>query len=395
MQRELQSEGDLYSVLPEVPASNWLFVPQDHQHGMLYIGMHKTSRYTEHVAKLEEIVKQAITNKEHTTLANKYEALRRNYEIRIHHNIACTEHKNIPTRIKNEACIPAPVEDSHQQLLQTFHVELLSCYGAMLKAKHNGLVLARYLELELVPAGMSSKQRPQVPDPPQWFTRDREAIKKKAAINKMPLLIKLCKEAKEELLNELVKEEEAMSPSKEALEAKQKKATQAFLRKLNNLSRSGRAAMVPKPEPSTDTRKVKEELKFPNLNLVLMAQCWTVGKVVKCGNPGSILCPILMTETMVRSRLSMRKHRILEEVGILEVVEIRSGKHSRSQNGNSVGVMPTQRKNLIDLGHDLGNRDQDKVDPGQESRFLARMAKILLINFFILLVKRNPTAIAI
>ncbi|KAL5503662.1 hypothetical protein EMCRGX_G010646 [Ephydatia muelleri] len=261
MQRELQSEGDLYSVLPEVPASNWLFVPQDHQHGMLYIGMHKTSRYTdtpEHVAKLEEIVKQAITNKEHTTLANKYEALRRNYEIRIHHNIACTEHKNIPTRIKNEACIPAPVEDSHQQLLQTFHVELLSCYGAMLKAKHNGLVLARYLELELVPAGMSSKQRPQVPDPPQWFTRDREAIKKKAAINKMPLLIKLCKEAKEELLNELVKEEEAMSPSKEALEAKQKKATQAFLRKLDNLSRSGRAAMVPKPEPSTDTRKVKE-----------------------------------------------------------------------------------------------------------------------------------------
>ena len=54
-----------------------------------------------------------------------------------------------------------------------------------------------------------------------------------------------------------------------------------------------------------------------------------------------------------------------------------------------------QRKNLIDLGHDLGNRDQDKVDPGQDSRFLARMAKILLINFFTLLVKRNPTAIAI
>ena len=53
------------------------------------------------------------------------------------------------------------------------------------------------------------------------------------------------------------------------------------------------------------------------------------------------------------------------------------------------------RKNLINLGHDLGNRDQDKVDPGQESRFLARMAKILLINFFTLLVKRNPTAIAI
>ena len=88
------------------------------------------------------------------------------------------------------------------------------------------------------------------------------------------------KEAKEELLNELVKEEEAMSPSKEALEAKQKKATQAFLRKLNNLSRSGRAAMVPKPEPSTDTRKVKEVSKpAPHTNdmlppLPLMRGLW-------------------------------------------------------------------------------------------------------------------------
>ena len=31
-------------------------------------------------------------------------------------------------------------------------------------------------------------------------------------------------------------------------------------------------------------------------------------------------------------------------------------------------TVSAQRKNLIDLGHDLGNRDQDKVDPGQESR---------------------------
>ena len=46
MQWQLRSEGDLYSVEPEVPASNWLFVSQDHQHGMLYIGMHKTSRHT-------------------------------------------------------------------------------------------------------------------------------------------------------------------------------------------------------------------------------------------------------------------------------------------------------------------------------------------------------------
>ena len=64
-------------------------------------------------------------------------------------------------------------------------------------------------------------------------------------------------------------------------------------------------------------------------------------------------------------------------------------------HAHMVHSMHPQRKNLIDLGHDLGNRDQDKVDPSQESRFLARMAKILLINFFTLLVKRNPTAIAI
>ena len=36
--------------------------------------------------------------------------------------------------------------------------------------------------------------------------------------------------------------------------------------------------------------------------------------------------------------------------------------------GLLVYLLDTQRKNLIDLGHDLGNRDQDKVDPGQESR---------------------------
>ena len=34
------------------------------------------------------------------------------------------------------------------------------------------------------------------------------------------------------------------------------------------------------------------------------------GRVVKCGNPGCILCPILTTENTVRSRLSKRKHRI-------------------------------------------------------------------------------------
>ena len=41
--QELRSVGNLYSVEPEVPASNWLFVSQDYQHGMLYIRMHKTS----------------------------------------------------------------------------------------------------------------------------------------------------------------------------------------------------------------------------------------------------------------------------------------------------------------------------------------------------------------
>ena len=52
--------------------------------------------------------------------------------------------------------------------------------------------------------------------------------------------------AREELLNELVKEEEAMTFKKEALEAKQEKATQAFLRKLENLSKSGRTAIFNK-----------------------------------------------------------------------------------------------------------------------------------------------------
>ena len=36
-------------------------------------------------------------------------------------------------------------------------------------------------------------------------------------------------------------------------------------------------------------------------------------KVVKCGNPVCILCPIPTTETTVRSRLSKRKHRIYGE----------------------------------------------------------------------------------
>ena len=36
-----------------------------------------------------------------------------------------------------------------------------------------------------------------------------------------------------------------------------------------------------------------------------------------------------------------------------------------------------QRKNLIDLGHDLGNLDQDLMHPDQDSRFLAMMSKIL------------------
>ena len=52
--------------------------------------------------------------------------------------------------------------------------------------------------------------------------------------------------AREELLNELVKEEEVMTFKKEALEAKQEKATQAFLRKLENLSISGRTAIFNK-----------------------------------------------------------------------------------------------------------------------------------------------------
>eukprot|EP00731_Ephydatia_muelleri_P013009 Em0007g319a len=105
----------------------------------------------------------------------------------------------------------------------------------------------------------------------RWFTREWKAIRKKAAIDKMRLIkmwedptrqqgkcIKVKTDrvktfcavastvAREELLNELVKEEEVMTFKKEALEAKQEKATQAFLRKLENLSISGRTAIFNK-----------------------------------------------------------------------------------------------------------------------------------------------------
>eukprot|EP00731_Ephydatia_muelleri_P012989 Em0007g299a len=106
----------------------------------------------------------------------------------------------------------------------------------------------------------------QYPKPREW-----KAIRKKAAIDKMRLIkmwedptrqqgkcIKVKTDrvktfcavastvAREELLNELVKEEEVMTFKKEALEAKQEKATQAFLRKLENLSKSGRTAIFNK-----------------------------------------------------------------------------------------------------------------------------------------------------
>eukprot|EP00731_Ephydatia_muelleri_P013008 Em0007g318a len=106
---------------------------------------------------------------------------------------------------------------------------------------------------------------------PTCLVREWKAIRKKAAIDKMRLIkmwedptrqqgkcIKVKTDrvktfcavastvAREELLNELVKEEEVMTFKKEALEAKQEKATQAFLRKLENLSISGRTAIFNK-----------------------------------------------------------------------------------------------------------------------------------------------------
>ena len=58
---------------------------------------------------------------------------------------------------------------------------------------------------------------------------------------------------------------------------------------------------------------------------------------------------------------------------------------------SSTNIPPSQRKNLIDLGHDLGNLDQDLMHPDQDSRFLAMMSKILpkkiLNNFKIGLIK--------
>ena len=135
---------------------------------------------------------------------------------------------------------------------QTFPVKLLSHFGAMLRAKHNGLVLTQYLELDLISAGLSTKQRPQVSNPPQWFTKEWVTIERKAAIKKMRLLIKLweeealrqqcgciqvmtdrvktfCtvtnKETQEELLDELVREE-AIAPK---TDGKTRKSHPSFL----------------------------------------------------------------------------------------------------------------------------------------------------------------------
>ena len=46
MQWALHSEADLYAIEPEERESNWLFLSDDNQRGMLYIGRHKTSKYT-------------------------------------------------------------------------------------------------------------------------------------------------------------------------------------------------------------------------------------------------------------------------------------------------------------------------------------------------------------
>eukprot|EP00731_Ephydatia_muelleri_P033377 Em0028g52a len=171
----------------------------------------------------------------------------------------------------NKPLIPEAVKfSSHQQCLcqrrpafqcrsttcidnfQTFPVKLLSHFGAMLRAKHNGLVLTQYLELDLISAGLSTKQRPQVSNPPQWFTKEWVTIERKAAIKKMRLLIKLweeealrqqcgciqvmtdrvktfCtvtnKETQEELLDELVREE-AIAPK---TDGKTRKSHPSFL----------------------------------------------------------------------------------------------------------------------------------------------------------------------
>ena len=70
----------------------------------------------------------------------------------------------------------------------------------------------------------------------------------------------------------------------------------------------------------------------------------------------------------VAARVGGKKNQKCFSQHLWQLVSYPDPRHSSGWITSPLRGLETQRKNLIDLGHDLGNRDQDKVDPGQESR---------------------------
>ena len=81
------------------------------------------------------------------------------------------------------------------QLLDTYSVESLMHYEAMTRANHHATVLDRYIELGIVPNGLTSDQRPSaINDPPAWFCGGWERIEKRAGMEKTKLLARYWRE---------------------------------------------------------------------------------------------------------------------------------------------------------------------------------------------------------
>ena len=138
----------------------------------------------------------------------------------------------------------------------------MSIHQDMLKAKHQVDILTRYNELRNVAAGLVFPQETHIKDhPAPWFTKEWREIENKAALEKTNLLIRhgkevasrlegnalkakysraraikqaevINEEAKTGLLNELSRAEETLLPDKEAMDEKQKRLTEAYLKKI-------------------------------------------------------------------------------------------------------------------------------------------------------------------
>ena len=151
-----------------------------------------------------------------------------------------------------------------------------------------------------MPAGLVFPQESHIKDPAPWFTKEWRQIEHKAALEKTNLLTrhwkeaasrlegnalkakysrvhaikqaKIDQEAKMGLLNELSRAEETLLPDKEAMEEKQKRLTEAYLKKLEGpakvhatSSRPGLGAVVAqiKATQSTYAQMVANKGKGP------------------------------------------------------------------------------------------------------------------------------------